>query len=403
MISKNKLKRFASVFLASSLIIGALAGCGAKDGATSGGSSSGGKDSDVIKIGMNLELSGGVASYGSGVAAGAELAIAEINEAGGIDGKQIKPVKIDNKSDAAEATSAAIKLATQEKVVAQIGSATSGNTVAAVQIANKNKMPIIGPSATSTTVTVNEDGSVNDYAFRTCFIDPFQGKIAANFATNTLKLKNVAIYADSSSDYAKGLAKSFKETVEANGGKVVAEEAYIAKDTDFKSILTRLKSKKPEFIYIPGYYEEVGLIVKQAREAGIDVPLMGGDGWDSPKMVELAGKDALNNTFFTNHYSSEDPDEKIQKFVSAFKAANKDKAPDAFNALGYDTVYWLKDAIERAGSTDGEAVQKALAATKDLPLVTGTFSVDENHHPVKTATVLEFKDGKQVFNSKVNP
>ncbi|MGE7838138.1 ABC transporter substrate-binding protein [Viridibacillus arvi] len=403
MISKNKLKRFASVFLASSLIIGALAGCGAKDGATSGGSSSGGKDSDVIKIGMNLELSGGVASYGSGVAAGVELAIAEINEAGGIDGKQIKPVKIDNKSDAAEATSAAIKLATQEKVVAQIGSATSGNTVAAVQIANKNKMPIIGPSATSTTVTVNEDGSVNDYAFRTCFIDPFQGKIAANFATNTLKLKNVAIYADSSSDYAKGLAKSFKETVEANGGKVVAEEAYIAKDTDFKSILTRLKSKKPEFIYIPGYYEEVGLIVKQAREAGIDVPLMGGDGWDSPKMVELAGKDALNNTFFTNHYSSEDPDEKIQKFVSAFKAANKDKAPDAFNALGYDTVYWLKDAIERAGSTDGEAVQKALAATKDLPLVTGTFSVDENHHPVKTATVLEFKDGKQVFNSKVNP
>ncbi|MFF3103193.1 ABC transporter substrate-binding protein [Viridibacillus arvi] len=402
MISKNKLKRFASVFLASSLIIGALAGCGAKDGATSGGSS-GGKDSDVIKIGMNLELSGGVASYGSGVAAGAELAIAEINEAGGIDGKQIKPVKIDNKSDAAEATAAAIKLATQEKVVAQIGSATSGNTVAAVQIANKNKMPIIGPSATSTTVTVNEDGSVNDYAFRTCFIDPFQGKIAANFATNTLKLKNVAIYADSSSDYAKGLAKSFKETVEANGGKVVAEEAYIAKDTDFKSILTRLKSKKPEFIYIPGYYEEVGLIVKQAREAGIDVPLMGGDGWDSPKMVELAGKDALNNTFFTNHYSSEDPDEKIQKFVSAFKAANKDKAPDAFNALGYDTVYWLKDAIERSGSTDGEAVQKALAATKDLPLVTGTFSVDENHHPVKTATVLEFKDGKQVFNSKVNP
>ncbi|ETT88613.1 ABC transporter substrate-binding protein [Viridibacillus sp. FSL R5-0477] len=402
MISKNKLKRFASVFLASSLIIGVLAGCGEKDGATSGGSG-GGKDSDVIKIGMNLELSGGVASYGSGVAAGAELAIDEINKAGGIDGKQIKTVKIDNKSDAAEATSAAIKLATQEKVVAQIGSATSGNTVAAVQIAEKNKMPIIGPSATSTTVTVNEDGSVNDYAFRTCFIDPFQGQIAANYATKDLKLKNVAIYADSSSDYAKGLAKSFKETVEANGGKVVAEEAYIAKDTDFKSILTRLKSKKPEFIYIPGYYEEVGLIVKQAREAGIDVPLMGGDGWDSPKMVELAGKDALNNTFFTNHYSSEDPDEKIQKFVSAFKDANKDKAPDAFNALGYDTVYWLKDAIERAGSTDGEAVQKELAATKDLPLVTGTFSVDENHHPVKTATVLEFKDGKQVFNSKVNP
>jgi len=377
-----------------------LAGCGSKDNSSSG---SNGSDSKEIKVGLNLELSGAVASYGSGISKGAKLAIDEINKAGGIDGKKIVPVEIDNKSDAAEATSAAIKLATQEKVVAQIGSATSGDTVAAVQIAGKNKMPVIGPSATSETVTVNEKSQLNDYAFRTCFIDPFQGQIAANFALNNLKAKNVAIFADSASDYAKGLAKSFKETVEKNGGKVVAEESYVAKDTDFKSTLTRLKSKKPDFIYIPGYYEEVGLIIKQARAAGIDVPLMGGDGWDSPKMVELAGKDSLNNTYFTNHYSAEDPDEKIQKFVSAFKAANSDQAPDAFNALGYDTVYWLKDAIERAGSTDGEKVKDALASTKDLSLVTGNFSVDDKHNPVKTATVLEFKDGKQVFNSKVNP
>ncbi len=397
---KNKLKRYASVFLASSLVVGILAGCGSKENTSSG---SNGSKSDEIKVGLNLELSGPVASYGSGISKGAKLAIDEINKAGGIDGKKIVPVEIDNKSDAAEATTAAIKLATQEKVVAQIGSATSGDTVAAVQIANKNKMPIIGPSATSETVTINEKGELNEYAFRTCFIDPFQGQIAANFALNTLKTKNVAIFADSASDYAKGLAKSFKETVEKNGGTVVAEESYVAKDTDFKSTLTRLKSKKPDFIYIPGYYEEVGLIIKQARAAGIDVPLMGGDGWDSPKMLELAGKDALNNTYFTNHYSAEDPDEKIQKFVAAFKAANKDQAPDAFNALGYDTVYWLKDAIERAGSTDGEKIKKALEETKDLSLVTGTFSVDEKHNPVKTATVLEFKDGKQVFNSKVNP
>ncbi|MFG3614118.1 ABC transporter substrate-binding protein [Rummeliibacillus sp. G93] len=401
MVANSKLKKYASVFLASSLVVGLLAGCGSKDQSTTSGSK--GNSSKEVKIGLNLELSGNVASYGSGIAKGARLAIKEINDNGGIDGKKIVPVEIDNKSDAAEATAAAIKLATQEKVVAQIGSATSGNTVAAVQIANKNKMPVIGPSATSPTVTVNSDNSVNEYAFRTCFIDPFQGRIAANFALNTLKTKNVAIFSDSASDYAKGLAKSFKETIEENGGKVVAEESYVAKDTDFKSTLTRLKSKKPDFIYIPGYYEEVGLIVKQAREAGITVPLMGGDGWDSPKMVELAGGDSLNNTFFTNHYSSEDPDEKIQKFVEAFKGANKDQAPDAFNALGYDTVYWLKDAIERAGSTDGEKVKDALAETKDLSLVTGTFSVDENHHPVKSATVLEFKDGKQVFNSKVNP
>ena len=399
-MSSKKLKRYASVFLASSLVVGVLAGCGSKDEKSSGSSKG---SSDEIKIGLNLELSGAVASYGSGISKGAKLAIDEINKAGGIDGKKIVPVEIDNKSDAAEATSAAIKLATQEKVVAQVGSATSGNTVAAVQIANKYKMPVIGPSATSETVTVSEKGELNEFAFRTCFIDPFQGQIAANFALDTLKAKNVAIFADSASDYAKGLAKSFKETVESNGGKVVAEESYVAKDTDFKSTLTRLKSKKPDFIYIPGYYEEVGLIIKQARAAGIDVPLMGGDGWDSPKMVELAGKDALNKTYFTNHYSAEDPDEKIQKFVAAFKAANSDQAPDAFNALGYDTVYWLKDAIERAGSTDGEKIKDALADTKDLSLVTGNFSVDEKHNPVKTATVLEFKDGKQVFNSKVNP
>lgn len=398
-MNSKKMKKYGAMIVSSALLLGTLTACGSKDEGSSGGSSS----DDTIKIGLNLELSGNVASYGSGIAAGAELAIKEINDAGGIDGKKIEAVKIDNKSDAAEATSAALKLATQEKVVAQIGSATSGNTVASVQVATQNKMPIISPSGTSETVTVNDDGSVNDYAFRTCFIDPFQGQVAANFASNDLKAKNVAIFSDSSSDYAKGLADAFKKQIEANGGKVVAEESYVAKDTDFKSTLTRLKSKNPDFIYVPGYYEEVGLIVKQARAAGIDAPMMGGDGWDSPKIVELGGGDALNNTFFTNHYSAEDPDDKIQKFVTAFKDANSDKSPDAFNALGYDSVYWLKDAIETAGSTKGEDIQKALAATKDLSLVTGTFSVDDKHNTIKSATVLEFKDGKQVFKTKVEP
>jgi branched-chain amino acid transport system substrate-binding protein len=398
-MNSKKMKKYGAMIVSSALLLGTLTACGSKDEGSNDSSSSG----DTIKIGLNLELSGNVASYGSGIAAGAELAIKEINDAGGIDGKKIEAVKIDNKSDAAEATSAALKLATQEKVVAQIGSATSGNTVASVQVATQNKMPIISPSGTSETVTVNDDGSVNDYAFRTCFIDPFQGQVAANFASNDLKAKNVAIFSDSSSDYAKGLADAFKKQIEANGGKVVAEESYVAKDTDFKSTLTRLKSKNPDFIYVPGYYEEVGLIVKQARAAGIDAPMMGGDGWDSPKIVELGGGDALNNTFFTNHYSAEDPDEKIQKFVTAFKDANSDKSPDAFNALGYDSVYWLKDAIETAGSTKGEDIQKALAATKDLSLVTGTFSVDDKHNTIKSATVLEFKDGKQVFKTKVEP
>ena len=409
MKESKKLKKFGSLLVASSLLAGVLAGCGNGGDSSSGGgsSSSGGgssSDGDTIKIGANLELSGNVASYGSSIGLGAELAVKEINDNGGIDGKKIELIKVDNKSENAEATTAAIKLITQDNVVAMLAPATSGNTVATVQIANDNKIPIVTGSGTAPNITVNEDdGTVNEYAFRTCFIDPFQGIVAANFASNELDVKNVAIFADNASDYAKGLAKSFKETITANGGNIVAEEAYVAKDADFRTQLTSIKSKNPDFIFIPGYYEEVGLIVKQARELGIDVPLMGADGWDSPTLVELAGAEALNNTYITNHYSAEDPEQKIQDFVKAFKEANGDKAPDAFNALGYDSIYYIADAIKRAGSTDGEAIKDALADTKDLSLVTGTFSVDEDHNPIKTATVLEFKDGKQVFNSKVNP
>lgn len=394
MKERKKFKKFASLLLASSLVAGVLAGC-------SGGGSTSKEESDTIKIGANLELSGQVSVYGSSINDGAKFAVDEINAAGGIDGKQIELVSVDNKSENAEAVAVANKLASQD-VVAMIGPATSGNMKATVDIAAKNKIPLVTGSGTAPNVTVNDNGTLNEYAFRTCFIDPFQGTVAANFATSDLKAKNVAIFADNSSDYGKGLAAAFKETAEANGAKVVIEEAYVAGDTDFRAQLTNIKGAKPEFIFVPGYYGEVGLIVKQAREAGIDVPMMGADGWDSPTLVELAGKDALNNTFLTNHYSSQDPDQKIQDFVTAFTDKNGE-APNTFHALGYDTVYFIKDAIERAGSTDGEAIKKALAETKDLSLITGTFSIDENHNPVKSATVLEYVDGAQVFKSKVNP
>ncbi|MFE4425964.1 ABC transporter substrate-binding protein [Peribacillus butanolivorans] len=392
-----KKKKLAGAFLSLTLAAGVLAGC-------SGGSGSSEKssgDGETIKIGVNLELSGGVASYGQSIAEGLELATAEINKEG-IDGKKIKLIKVDNKSEASEATSGAIKLTSQDQVTAIVGAATSTNTIAQVQIAQDNKVPVISPSGTSPEITYKDD-KLNDFIFRTSFIDPFQGTVAANFATSEVKAKSAAIYIDSASDYSKGLAAAFKEQFIANGGKIVREEAYIAKDTDFRSTLTRLKSAKPDFIFLPGYYEEAGLIVKQARETGLDVPFMGGDGWDSPKLVEIAGAKALNNTFITNHYSSGDPDEKIQNFVSAFKAKYKDKSPDAFNALGYDTGYYLADAIKRAGSTDSEKIKDALEKTKDLELVTGTFTLDEKHNPIKSATILEFKDGKQVFNTKINP
>ncbi|MFJ7679182.1 ABC transporter substrate-binding protein [Peribacillus sp. NPDC097198] len=393
-----KKKKLASAFLSLSLAAGVLAGCSGSDSAST---SKKGEEGDTIKIGVNLELSGGVASYGQSISEGLKLATDEINKEG-IDGKKIKLIPVDNKSEAAEATSGAIKLTSQDKVTAIVGAATSTNTIAQVQIAQDNKVPVISPSGTSPEITYKDD-KLNDYVFRTSFIDPFQGTVAANFATSEIKAKSAAIYIDSASDYSKGLAAAFKEQFEKNGGKVVAEEAYIAKDTDFRSTLTRLKSAKPDFIFLPGYYEEAGLIVKQARETGLDVPFMGGDGWDSPKLVEIAGEKALNNTFITNHYSSGDPDEKIQNFVSAFKAEYKDKSPDAFNALGYDTGYFLADAIKRAGSSDSDKIKDALEKTKDLSLVTGTFTLDEKHNPIKSATILEFKEGKQVFNTKINP
>jgi len=391
----------------SIFLVGMLAACGGST--TGGGNSSSGSDSgsdsgdsDTIKIGLNFELSGPVASYGSSDAEGAEFAIEEINANGGILGKKIEVIKQDNKSETQEAVAIATRLTSQDKVLAIIGSATSGNTIAQVQIANDTKTLLLTPSGTAPNVTENEDGSINEYVFRTSYIDPFQGTVAANFALDELGVKTAAIYNDNASDYAKGLADAFRETFEAGGGTIVAEESYVAGDTDFRSTLTNIKSANPEFIFIPGYYEEVGLIVKQARELDITVPLMGADGWDSPKLVELAGAENLNNTFITNHYSSQDPDSKIQDFVKNFEE-KYGKSPDSFNALGYDTVYFLADAIERAGNTDPEAIKKALEETENLELVTGTITIDEKHNPVKSATILEYKDGEQTFRTKVDP
>lgn len=373
---------------------GVLAGCNSS-------STSGEKDGETIKIGANLELSGGVASYGQSIQEGLKLAIEEINKEG-IDGKKLELVTFDNKSDAAEATNGAIKLISQDKVSAIIGAATSTNTLAQVEIAQKNKTPLITPTGTNSTITF-KDGVLNDFVFRTCFIDPFQGTVAANFASKDLKVKNAAIIIDSSSDYSKGLASSFQKSFESGGGKVVAEEAYVAKDTDFNAILTNIKAKNPEFIFLPGFYEEVGLIIKQARALGIDVPIMGGDGWDSPTLVDIAGAGSLNNTFITNHYSSGDSDSKVQDFVKAFQGKYKDKSPDAFAALGYDTAYFLADAIKRAGSGDPEKIRKALEETDGLAVVSGNLKVNENHDQVKAAVILEYKEGKQEFNTKVNP
>ncbi len=353
---------------------------------------------ESIKIGINMELSGDVASYGQSTVNGIELAIDEINAAGGINGQTVELVKYDNKSDAAEATTLATKLMTQDKVVAILGPATSGAFKAEIPVANDNKVPVISGSATADDVTVDASG-VKEYAFRICYNDSYQGTAMANFALNNLSAKNVVIIKDSSSDYGKGLAESFKKTYTANGGTIVTEEAYVKGDTDFNAILTKIKDMDFDAIFIPGYYNEAGLIIKQARVLGVTVPILGADGFDSPSLLELAGADALSDVYFTNHYSSLDEDPAVVNFIKAFND-KYGKDPDAFNALGYDLAKFACDAISRASDATGEAVKDALASTKDFAGVTGSFSVDENHNPVKSIVVIEMQNGEAVSSVK---
>lgn len=361
-----------------------------------------GSDPDEIRIGINYELSGDNATYGQGSVEGIEMAIEEINAAGGIKGKKIKPIKYDNESKPSEAATLANKLVSQDKVVAILGPATTGAFTSQIPVANRNKIPIATGSATGDNLTFATDGSVHPYVFRICFNDSFQGRVMANFAFENLSATKAVIIMDSSSDYGKGLASNFKETFTSLGGTVVAEEAYVAGDTDFNAILTKIKSMDFDAIYIPGYYNEAGLIIRQARTLGIDKPILGADGFDSPDLAKLAGNDALNNVYFTNHYTSINDDPAVLKFIADFEA-KYGKKPDAFNALGYDLAKFVADAIERAESLNGEDIKNALEATENFVGITGTLSVDENHNPVKSIFVIELKDGVQHSSIKVNP
>lgn len=390
------MKKTLAFLMSLSIAASMFTGCAPKS------TSTGSDKSSTIKVGLDYELSGDVATYGQGLTEGIEFAVKEINKNGGVLGKQIELVKVDNKSDNTESANAAMKLATVDKVVAILGPATSGNTKSAAPIAGQNKVPLISGSATADDVTVDSNGKVREFLFRTCFSDSFQGLIMANFAFNDLAGKNAAILVDSTSDYSKGLAKKFKERYAELGGTVVTEQAYQQKETDFRAVLTSIKASNPDVLFLPGYYTEVGLIVKQARELGLNVPVLGGDGYDSPKLAELAGKDALNKVFYTNHYSSNDTTAEVVKFKEAYNAEYK-KDPDAFNALGYDMAYFLADAIKRAGEANPVKIKEALASTKDFAGITGKLSVDENHNAVKSITILEVKDGVPTFLKKLEP
>lgn len=389
------MKRVSKVLTAlvlGTVLAGLAAGCGGGE-----------KKADTIKVGANLEMTGGSASYGISSKNAIELAFKEINEKGGINGKQLELVVADNKSEAAEATNAMQKLVSQDNVVAVIGPNLSSSVIAASAINNSAKVLDIAPMATNPYVTVDQaSGKTKDFNYRTCFIDPFQGTVMAKFATAELGVGNAAVLIDNSSDYAKGLAQFFKENFVKEGGAVTSEESYLQKDTDFKATLTKIKATNPDFLYVPGYYQEVGLIVKQARELGMNMPIAGGDGWDSAKMPEIAGAAALNNTYFSSLYSPEDSSDINKNFVAAYEKAYGQK-PDVFAALSYDSALLVAEAIKNAGSTEPAKISEAMAKINGFSGVSGSVTFDDKHNPVKSAVILEYKDGAQSLKTKINP
>ena len=396
------MKKFLALMVSAVLLTGLLSGCQSNSADKQEGAGDSPSSGDTIKVGLNYELSGDVATYGQGLVAGIELGLEEINSEGGVLGKQIEAIKADNKSEDTEAANVSARLVTRDHVLALLGPATSGNTKAATPAAMQNKVPLISGSATSDDVTVDSNGNVRDYIFKTCYNDSFQGVMMAELASRDLGAKTAAILGDSTSDYAKGLSTNFKNTFLEGGGKLVAEEAYQAKDTDFKAVLTSLKGQNPDVLFVPGYYEEVGLIIRQARELGLNMPILGADGFESPKLVEIAGKEALNNVFYSSHYSPLDDTAEVNKFKVSFEAKYGHE-PDAFNALGYDMAYFLKDGFERAGEANSEKLRDALAETKNFKGVTGVLSVDEKHNPVKSVTIIEVKNGETTFYKKLDP
>lgn len=389
------MKKKSVVLLSLLLALSLLAGC------TTSGSAS--NDSDTVRVGINYELSGEVSTYGTNLNDGLALAIEEINANGGVLGKQIEPVRMDNQSSDTESANVSTRLATRENVVVLLGPATSGNTKAAIPAATQNKIPLVSASATDDNITLDSNGNVREYVFKTCFNDSFQGVMMAEFALNDLgDVKTAAILADSTSDYAKGLSTAFKKTFTEQGGQVLTEEAYQAKDTDFRAVLTNIKGQNPDVLFVPGYYEEVGLIVRQARELGLDVPILGGDGYESPKLTEIAGNSALNDVYYSSHYSPLDDAKEVVDFRNNFKSKYGND-PDAFNALGYDLGYFFADALTRAGEVDSEKLKDAFASTVDFKGITGTLSIDEKHNPVKSVTIIEMKDGEPTFLKKLDP
>jgi branched-chain amino acid transport system substrate-binding protein len=356
-----------------------------------------------LKVAILAPLSGPVPTFGVSTRDGALLAIEEWNAKGGVLGKTIVPVVEDSQCTPDPAVNAANKVIDQDGVKYIIGEVCSKASIPVTEIANAKGVIQISPTSTATDVTVTPDGKTKEYIFRACFIDPFQGEVGAKFALDTLKAKTAFIMVDQANDYVVGLASAFEKSFTEGGGEVVGKETYTATDTDFSAILSKVASATPDVVYLPDYYNVVNLVTKQAKEKGITAPFMGGDGWDSSDL-DLA---AAAGGFYTNHYSAEDTRPEVQNWVKAYGEKFKDdqsqpKVPDALATLAYDAANILFQAITEAGTDDPAKVKDALAAIQ-FNGVSGTITYDEQHNPVKSATILEVTADKVQFNSVVSP
>jgi len=374
-------------FLPGALLAAALAAaCGGEKTAQTQG----------VKIGFFGALTGPTATFAISGRNGALLAADEINRAGGVLGRPIVLLSEDDRGEAAEAASVVSKLVTRDHVVALIGENASSRSLAAAPIAQSYSVPMVSPSSTNVEVTKK-----GDYIFRVCFIDSYQGKVLATFARKNLKAQTAAILTDSRSDYSVGLADAFRAAFTAAGGRVVAEAKYAEGDSDFSAQLTSLRPTSPDVLFVPGYYTDAGLIARQAKSLDLKATLLGADGWDSPKLVEIGGE-AMEGAYLSNHYSVDDPAPAVRKFVDAYKA-RYGAEPDSIAATSYDAMRLIADAITRAGSTEGPRIRDALAATKDFAGVTGTITMDADRNPIKPAVVLRVEGGRFRFADSVAP
>lgn len=377
-------------FAAPSAIISALGllvvmgGC--NKAGVQGGASPVSPDSPTIRVGEVGSMTGSEATFGISTHNGVRLAIRQINASGGVKGKKLQEILVDDQSLPQEAATAVTKLITEDHVQAILGEVASGRSKAMAPIAQRYRIPMITPSSTNPDVT-----RIGDYIFRGCFIDPFQGKVMARFALDYLKARNVAVLTDVKNDYSVGLTRVFVDTFTAGGGRIAVQQSYSAGDVDFKSQLTDIRAKNPDAIYVPGYYTDVGLIARQARDLGIQAPLLGGDGWDSPKLKEIGGK-ALDGSYISDHYSTEDKNPRTQAFVKAYREAYG-AVPDAMAALGYDATLLLADAMGRARTLDPADVRDAIAMTRNFEGAAGTITMDKNRNPIKPAVILGLQNG----------